>query len=259
VTLNDDFIFLENPDLKLGGLGYKDLINNYGEIAEGFDNYNLSVVTVVTSSEELINDLFVRLNRSKPLTGAEIRNAMTGHTPGVIRALAKHEFFSSYISFQVQRGQDLNAAAKLLLFEFENAPQETKKQSLDAFVHVANKDDSQLELAGRRVETLLTTLTTVFLPTDRLLGSAGQLPVYYWFIRSIKETQYPLIRDFLIRFEAERRANRQTALDSAKAIKIDRQLVEYDEFNRNTNDQASHIGRIEILLKRFKEFTKKGR
>jgi uncharacterized protein DUF262 len=258
VTLNDDFAYLENPDLSLGGLGYKDLVNNYSEIAEEFDNYNLSVVTVVTNSEDLINDLFVRLNRSKPLTGAEIRNAMTGHAPGVIRALAKHEFFSNCVSFQVQRGQDLNAAAKLLLFEFGGAPQETKKQSLDAFVLAANKDAALLELAGRRVETLLTALTTIFLPADRLLGSAGQVPVYYWLVRSIKESQFPLVRDFLIRFETARRANRQTALDSPKTDKIDRQLVEYDEFNRNTNDQASHLGRIEILLKRFKEFAKRG-
>jgi hypothetical protein len=36
--------------------------------------------------------------------------------------------------------------------------------------------------------------------------------------------------------------------------KIDRRLIEYDQFNRNTNDLASHMGRIEILEERFARF-----
>ena len=109
ITLNADFVLLEDPGLKLGGLGYRDLQQNHAEIVEIFDNYPLAVMSVITDSEELINELFVRLNRSKPLTGAEIRNAMAGPAPSVIREMAKHEFFSELISFPVKRGQDLNA------------------------------------------------------------------------------------------------------------------------------------------------------
>ena len=36
---------------------------------------------------------------------------------------------------------------------------------------------------------------------------------------------------------------------------VDRQLVEYDQFNRSTNDLASHLGRIEILKRRFAKFS----
>src|ERR1017187_9164968 len=99
LTLNSDFIFLEDPSIKLGGLGYKDIVQNYSEIAEIFDNYNISVMSVITNKVERINELFVRLNRSKPLTGAEVRNAMTGPAPEVIRELAKHEFFVELIRF----------------------------------------------------------------------------------------------------------------------------------------------------------------
>ncbi len=103
ITLNEDFVLHENQALKLGGLGYLDLTKNYSDIAEVFDNYHLSVMSVITESEALINELFVRLNRSKPLTGAEIRNAMAGPAPEIIRRIAKHEFFSDFISFQVKR------------------------------------------------------------------------------------------------------------------------------------------------------------
>src|SRR5687768_5365417 len=38
ITLNPDFVLLENPSLRLGGLGYRDLTQNHGDIAEIFDN-----------------------------------------------------------------------------------------------------------------------------------------------------------------------------------------------------------------------------
>ena len=256
-TLNTDFVLLENPTLKLGGLGYRDLVQNHSDVAEAFTNYNLAVMSVITDSEELINELFVRLNRSKPLTGAEIRNAMAGPAPEVIRQMAKHEFFSEVIAFPVQRGQDLNAAAKLLLFEFHDAPQETKKSSLDGFVKAATGNKDKLELAARRTYASLEVLTEIFLPKDRLLGSAGVLPVYYWFIRSLKDSQHPLVRDFLVRFEEDRKKNRERAgADGKKVRGVDQQLLEYDVFNRSTNDLASHIGRLEILRKKFAEFRK---
>jgi hypothetical protein len=255
ITLNEDFVFLENQALKLGGLGYRDLTQNYSDISEIFDNYHLSVMSVITNSEALINELFVRLNRSKPLTGAEIRNAMAGPAPEIIRQMAKHDFFSEFIAFQVKRGQDLNAAVKLLLFEFYGKPQETKKSTLDAFVKLAGREHGKLELAARRSFEALQDLTTIFLPKDRLLGSAGVLPVYYWFIRQLKQPQYPMVREFLNRFEEERKTNRKKMDAGNTASGVDRQLVEYDQFNRSTNDLASHIGRIEILKKRFAKFS----
>lgn len=254
ITLNRNFVLLDNPALKIGGLGYRDLAQNHAEVAEIFENYNLAVMSVITESEDLINDLFVRLNRSKPLTGAEIRNAMLGPAPEIIRQMAKHEFFLQMISFSVQRGQDLNAAAKLLLFEFNDKPQETKKVSLDAFVEAAAKDKSRLELAARRAYELLDTMTQIFLPRDWLLGSAGVLPVYYWFIRVLQEKDYPAVRDFLVQFEAERKKNREKAAGATNLAGLDRQLLEYDQFNRSTNDVTSHVERIAILRGRFEHF-----
>lgn len=232
-------------------MGYRNLQDNYPEIAETFDNYNLAVMSVITDRPELINELFVRLNRSKPLTGAEIRNAMAGPAPAVIRELAKHEFFKETIAFQVPRGQDLNAAAKLLLFEFNDKPSETKKRNLDSFVKQTVKRRNVLELAARRTHSMLSALSGIFLPKDRLLSSAGILPIYYWFIRSINEKQFPSVREFLVRFEEDRRKNRTS---SSTPLFTDKELTEFDQFNRSTNDLASHEGRIAILNKKFTKF-----
>lgn len=255
IVLNDDFVYLNKPELKLRGLGYKDLKGNYKEIADVFENYNLSVMSVLTSDKKLINELFVRLNRSKPLTGAEIRNAMAGPAPQVIRQISKHEFFTSNVRFEVKRGQDLNAAAKLLLFEYYTDFQDTKKQTLDKFVKdTTGQPREKLELSGRRVLDNLSEMNNIFLPNDNLLNSAGLIPVYYWFIRNTQESNYPYIRKFLVWFELQRRENRKLIKKQPNSSRINMLFVEYDNYNRSTNNQQSHKERFRILDQTFKNW-----
>jgi hypothetical protein len=209
VLLNDDFVHLEKKNLSLARLGYKDLVSRYPEVAEAFDQYNLTVMSVVARSEEPIDELFVRLNRSKPLTGAEIRNAMRGPAPGIIRRISRHNFFQVCARFQMNRAQDQNAAAKLLLFEYANDLAETKKSNLDQFVRdTSRKPKERLELAGRKTVDILDRMEEIFLPRDFLLSSAGQVPLFYWLVRSHPETDDQVTREFLVRFEKDRRENR---------------------------------------------------
>jgi hypothetical protein len=253
IRLNDDFIYRKNPSLKLGGLGFQDLRKNYADIAEEFETYPLSVMSVVADNDDLINELFVRLNRSKPLTGAEIRNAMAGPAPQLIRRIAKHDFFETYVNFSTKRGQDLNAAAKVLMFEYFNELRETKKRNLDDFVkNAARGEKGQPELAARRVIDVLDDMTTIFLPKDKILASAGIFPVYYWLVRSLDEPQFAKVREFLVRFESDRKDNRQVSGSS----RADPELTAFDNFNRSTNDQQSHEGRFIILQKRFQSYYK---
>lgn len=260
IQLNDDFVYLKQPELQLGQLGYQDLKKNYPAVAEAFDEYNLYVMSVVARSETPITELFVRLNRSKSLTGAEIRNAMSGLAPALIREIAKHELFKQYVRFEVKRGQDLNAAAKILYFEYHAKLRETKKTNLDEFVRIAKgRVKEKLELSARKVLDTLNDMTEAFLPKDRLLGSAGIFPVYYWFVRSRKAPELSMVREFLVRFEEARLKNRDLVARKPDSAKIDKQLVEYDQFNRSTNDQSSHKGRFKILTARFLNHVSQGR
>jgi hypothetical protein len=257
LTLNDDFTYRDDPTVKLAGLGYQDLKKTHAEIAEAFETYNLSVMSVIASNERLINELFIRLNRSKPLTGAEVRNAMAGPAPELFRKVAKHEFFTAYVAFNVQRGQDLNAAAKLMMFEYNDKLSETKKRNMDQFTKDAVKAGrAKLELAARRALDTLEVMTEIFLPHDRLLLSAGTVPVYYWLVRNVQLKSLRFIRQFLIDFEEERRQNRQLSSEDPRSPNIDRQMVEFDNFNRSTNDQVSHEGRFRILHSRFINYVK---
>jgi hypothetical protein len=259
IVLNSDFEYLEEPSLKLGGLGYQDLKKRYPEVAEKFDEYNPLVMRVVAQSELPITELFVRLNRSKPLTGAEIRNAMSGPAPELFRQIAKHDVFTENVSFITKRGQDLNAAAKILYFEFAGAPRETKKKNLDQLVSVARNDRKGLELAARKVVDVLDSMSEIFLPSDKLLGSAGIFPVYYWFVRNRDSSEFPFIREFLVRFEDDRRSNRELSMVSPNSDDVDQELLRYDGLNRSTDDIRSHEGRFEILNKRFNKFLRSSR
>jgi Protein of unknown function DUF262 len=246
LVLNEDFKWRPEPLLKLGGLSLRDLRSNYPTVAEAFETETVDVMSVVTNDEADINELFVRLNRSKPLTGAEIRNAMLGPVPDVIRNVARHAFFSENIKFSIKRAGDFNAAAKIVMFEYENKMTSTKKKDLDAFSNPNNLDQSRLELAGRRTLDNLDNMQEVFLPHDDLLTSAGVLPVYYWLVRQAAIETQTIVREFLITFERERNANRkeQIAGISKDAHPI---FARYDAFNRSTNDVGSHNGRFEIL------------
>lgn len=136
-ALSRSFVYLENPELKLSGLSYADLRANYPRIARKFENSSLSIMSVVTDDEQKINELFIRLNSSKPLAGAEVRNAMIGEAPELIRKLSEHKFWNR-TKFSTQRGQDKNTAAKLLLIEHSGTFVDTKKRQLDALVSKSN-------------------------------------------------------------------------------------------------------------------------
>lgn len=245
LVLNEDFVFYEQPKLKIGGMGLKDLRAKHPELAERFEEFNLSVMSVLATDEHAITELFVRLNRSKPLTGAELRNAMSGAAPQIIRKISESEFFSSAISFGVTRGEDKNAAAKILAFEYSNDVVDTKRRELDKFAATAHNE--HLELAGRRVLENLNDMSRIFLPKDMLLKAAGLIPVYYWFVRSVNQPEHAFLRSFLVWFESERKALQG-------GIDVDLDILNFEKFNRSTNDAGSHEARFKILTKKFVEY-----
>jgi hypothetical protein len=158
----------------------------------------------------------------------------------------------------VARGQDQNTAAKMLLMEFRGKIVDTKKVQLDRLVEEgvqAEADVPNFRRATKRVLTSLRALNRVFIERDPLLASQGQIPVYYWLVRSSLDGNLGQIREFLIQFEHDRAANRQLARDpSVDPASLDSELLLYDTLNRSVNDQGSIEGRFEILMRRFAAF-----
>lgn len=253
-TLRHDFKFRKDPTLRLAGLSLKDLRRSYPKVAEEFENASLDIMSVFAEDEADINEIFVRLNKSKPLTGAEVRNAVIGPVSDLIRTLGSHDFFLDNIKFGVKRAADLNAAAKLLLFEYAGRPVATKKSNLDEFAS-QEVDRERLELSGRRCLDTLTMMTEIFIPRDPLLSSAGIVPVYYWFLRGVREDDSWAIREFLVDFEEKRKENRELQKEIGEEV-LNPSLARFDTLNRSTNDQQSHVGRVEILNEFFLDWFK---
>jgi hypothetical protein len=255
-VLAEDFEWASNPSLRLGKLSYRDLLQNHPKAASKFANFNLSVMRVITDDEAKINELFVRLNRSKPLTGAEIRNAMGGVVPTLIRSIASHVFFTDRSRFSAQRRQDLNAAAKLLLIEFRGKPVGTQKPGIDRFVLEGTKAEAgttEFERAAKRVQSVLNRMASIFISKDPLLSSAGPLAVYYWLVRESNSALDKVMRQFLLTFQDERARNKALA-SAGKKKGVDPELVLYDTLDRSTDNQGAIEGRFEILRRRLAQF-----
>ena len=249
LVLNENCKFRKDPSLKIGGLSLRDLRNSFGKVAEAFENASLDIMSVHAEDEADINEIFVRLNKSKPLTGAEVRNAVAGPVSELARLIASHEFFVENIKFSVSRAADLNAATKLLLFEYEEKQTATKKTDLDEFAK-SKVDRSKLELAGRRALDTLSAMSEVFIPKDPLLSSAGMAPVYYWFIRHLSAVQLTAARQYLLDFEKARKISRGQH-ESDLSNDMLKQIARFETLNRSTNDLQSHVGRVQILHEVF--------
>ncbi len=255
-SLADTFEYIQDAKINISGLNYRDLQREYPKIAGKFDNFNLTVVSIITDEDSRINDLFVRLNRSKPLTGGELRNAMRGAVPGLIRRLADHEFFRARVGFSTNRMQEFNIAAKFLLLEFLGRPTDTKKRNLDKLIidESIQAETDNIERAERRVVEILAEMCSIFGLKDYLIRTQGPTTLYYWFIRELVRERLPLssVRPFLVFFTSQLNANRNR---SPSDPNFDGELLSFALLARTVNDSGSLAGRYKILRDKFQKFT----
>lgn len=234
--LNADIRYLADEDVRLGGLTARDLAFQHPRILQRIESFPLSVMSVITDQVDRINDLFVRLNRSKPLTGAEVRSAMSGEVPSYIRSIASMDFFEKFVGFSNSRKQHENVAAKLLLIEHRGGFVETKKTSLDRFVLEALLTESEFSTTAEYVKKTLERMEQEFVPKDALLRSSGMIPVYYWLVRNSDANGRLL--ESLHEFEHFRRSS---PLHPA--------VVAYNSVSRSTNDELSYRVRYAVICR----------
>lgn len=255
IALNDDFVFQDNPKLSVGGMKYPALKEQYPDLADKVELCHLTIMRVITNDEPRINEMFVRLNRNKSLTGAEIRNAMVGAVPEIIRLMVSHAFFSDCVSFKKTRGEDKNTAAKILAFEIEDGPIDTKRDHLDEVVQKGGAlSTSKLRSLASEAISHLDMMAGIFAARDPLLKSAGNVPVIYWFLKDVPKARRSRVRPFLIAFMSELRVHQKRVKAGYRAR--DTQLNAFQDAMRSTNDQWSYEKRIEILTDRFSDYIK---
>jgi hypothetical protein len=192
LKLSSDVKMIEYPDINFDGLTYSQIKAELPHIAKKIESFEVTVVHVETDESYRIGQLFLRLNSGLSLSGAEKRSAMNSPLPNVIKRISDHDFFSKFVSYKARRGQNQNAVAKLLLFEYSNKICNTKANDLDSFVDLGLElGESRCINLGNKVELILDRMCYIFNVNDRLLNSEGEVPVYYWIVRefSLNETQ----------------------------------------------------------------------
>lgn len=182
---------------------------------------------------------------------------MRGPLPSLIRDLSVHDFFRRHAIFPINRGQDLNAAAKILLMEYRGGFTNTKKKDLDRFV-ASNSDAeaSEFQTVYASAETTLNAMTEVFDVEDKLLAGQAQLPVYYQFIKKHHVQFTQQIRPFFVKFEEDRRVARAeaNAIGMENISSSSRILVEYNGLLRSPDDRTKQERMFNVLETRFAQY-----
>jgi Protein of unknown function DUF262 len=253
IAISDEFKYIADPNVRAAGLTLEHLRAQYPAIAEEFENFNPIIMGVVTSDRRFIEELFVRLNRSRPLTGAEVRNAMPGPIPEIVRQICSHYFFTSNSKFPIGSGQDLNLAAKILMLEKLGEFDNTKKENLDKFTSAAsNADNTSFSSTIDQVLKNLDSMTEVFLFEDNLLANEGPIPVYYWLVRSLPGDQHWNIRDFLATFAGWLKTPEKASHFPPELV-LDLEI--YATALRSVNDKSSHEKRYALLKRWFDKWS----
>src|SRR3989344_9138128 len=192
-TLAEDFVYLKDPSLKLGGFTYSDIAKKYPKLKVRLDGFVLPIVLVRTDADDtdLIEDMFSRLNEAMPLNAAEKRNAFGGPIPSKIRELAEHTFLYEKVRFKNKRYEFYEVVARLLFLEYNLRTHQkifdTKKVYLDNFVN-SFKDNPALDSnqITEEVRFILNDMINVYTNQDNLLSTQSSIVIYYLLFRTAK-------------------------------------------------------------------------
>lgn len=244
--LSQDFEYLRDDSINLTGLTYDDIAKEFPKIRIAFDSFVLPVVGIRTDDEDLIEDMFSRLNEAVPLNAAEKRNAIGGNMVAAIRDISASDLFSRRVKFNNNRYQHREVVARMLLVE-ENLRTsgrllDTKKVYLDALARNYYSENAERvdELKGA-TEAVVRAMEGIFSDRDELLQAQGNMIVYYLIFRtalSINEVG-KITRRKLLDFRERLKENRIKAeLDFPESSF---ELLEYDRMSQQGTNDASNI------------------
>lgn len=253
-NLSEDFEYQRDKSIKLSGLSYDDMSQEYPKIKIQFDSFVLPVIGVETDDDDLIEDMFSRLNEAVPLNAAEKRNAIGGNLVATIREISNHHLFEEKVCFSNSRYQHREISARFLLVEenLQNGGKliDTKKVYLDALAK-NYKSDQKEKVEGLRqsVQKVLSEMDQVFSESDPLLRAQGNMVIYYLLIRHalLQGEAGKVTRRKLLDFQDSLKSNREMAEENYEESSFT--LLEYDRLTQQGTNDASNIKeRLSILV-----------
>lgn len=256
-SLSQDFEYLKDDSINLKGLSYNDIANVFPKIRIAFDSFVLPVIGIRTDDEDLIEDMFSRLNEAAPLNASEKRNAFGGNMVAAIRDIATLNLFTRCVKFNNNRYQHREVAARMLLVEvsLRNISRlvDTKKVYLDEMARQYYSNNSQqVTEIKRAVEDVVQVMENIFTERDELLQAQGIMIVYYLIFRSaINSNEVAKItRRKLLDFKDQLKGNRLMAELSYTDASFE--LLEFDRLSQQgTNDASNLKERFGVLARQL--------
>lgn len=254
-VLGDNDILYRKKELNLKGYNYERLSREYPGLAGYFSDYPLPIMAVQTDDDddEIIEDMFSRLNEAVSINAAEKRNAKQGYMIEKVRELASHEFFTKKVVFSNKRLQHHEVSVRLLFLEDCIRNKElidTKKQYLDHFVDKF-KEEEPMSPIFSDVTKVVNVMVENFNDLDILLKKQGRLLIYFLLYReALKQTDglEKVKREKIMDFNKKVEDNKELAKVSEELIKFD--LHQYDRYTiQGTNDASSIKLRFHIIAK----------
>jgi hypothetical protein len=252
--LDEDASLINSPEIKIGGLTYAELGEQYPRLRAEFDANNLSVIGIQTEDTELIEEMFSRLNEAVALSAAEKRNALRGPLPPSIRELASEALFTRRLPFGNSRYRHFEIACKFLLLTDVRAQGEArlpdlKKAYLDDFVirfREEGRDERVTELLGE-ARDICARMTEIFVDGDPLLRQVGMVTLYFVLARDYASeiASGVVTRHRLAEFDDARKENRRVAEEDELKARFD--WLEFDRLAQSPNDAVALSYRFGVL------------
>lgn len=221
------------------------------ELRMRFDVYALDVVVLEESDEDEVREMFLRLQNGTSLKAQEKRNAYPGQMRAFVRGLVNHVFFNSVDFLNSRFTYDL-IAAQLICLELAGQPTNIKNADLNR-MYSEHKDFDLKSIEAKSVERTLGILAKIFPDKTPELERFNVISLYC--VVSELHKQYvfkevlPLIRNWFLAFESDRRQQAQKQEDE-----IDAEWASYKEKISHSTDSSDSVKwRMEFMLRHLLE------
>ena len=214
-----------------------------------FEAYELTVVLLRQSSEEEVEEMFLRLQNGTTLSAAEKRNAMKGKMKEFVRDIARHSFFEN-CGFKNHRFAYDLVAAQMTRVALAGGPCAVKNADL-VRMYEANEDFDHSGKPAKNIKATLDNLHAAFPEKTPELTKLTSLSLFMVFLH-LKEgfdakDRYKEVANWFIEFEIWRRKDEERPSDERES-----ELVTFQEKMSSTTDgQDSVEYRHKILLTRL--------
>ncbi|TDL31194.1 DUF262 domain-containing protein [Jeotgalibacillus sp. S-D1] len=244
--LSKDFVLYEDGSDKLAGKYYEEISSQYPKIINQFDQYILDVVQVVTDDEELIREMFLRLNEGVNLNNSEKRLSKNSFLNNKIKEIVNTNKLFEMIQFKNRRYEYEELLTKIILIEQEEGPVSLSKKNLDLLIDEYKYFNIKIEHILDSVNLIIENMIRIFEGKEFLLSQKSIIPIYYLFVKEKSHANSEQIGEFLSVFDVMRYENRKLDILQSNPI-----LIEFDRLNQQGANSKNSIKKRYLIFEHF--------